>query len=83
MPIQQGMNQQTPAVQNTLRGISKSLNKALGPVRKKRKRKAKKAKSTGSKKRKKRSTPSAKQLVKGSAAAKNYMAKIRKLRGKK
>lgn len=73
MAIQQGMSQQTPAVQNMLRVLGAKRSNG-----KKRTRKASAKKTTTRKKRKSSSKPA--RLVKGSAAAKRYMAKIRKKR---
>lgn len=75
MAIQQGWNQQTSAVQNTLR-------KALGTTVRRARRVTSRAvaKATGKRRsKKKRAAPRAKRahLVKGSAAAKRYMARIR------
>jgi hypothetical protein len=79
---QQGWSQQTPAVQTIIRG-GLAVGRAL---RRTRRSKRSKAASPG-KKRKKRAGSSSKRasskparLVKGSAAAKAYMAKIRKKR---
>lgn len=76
---QQGWNQQTPAVQTIMRG-GLAVGRALRSARRSRR-----SKAATSKKRKKRSASSsprrkASRLVKGSAAAKAYMAKIRKKR---
>lgn len=80
MAIQQGWSSMTAATQNTLR-------KALGSaVRSGVRRVARKVKSKVGGKRKARASgkraSKAARLVKGSAAAKRYMAKIRKLRKK-
>ena len=82
MANQQGWNQQSPAVQNMIRnalGTSGRRSTATGG-----KRRRKKAASAVSKVRKvaRRAKSVAGRLKKGSAAAKRYMAKIRKLRGK-
>lgn len=80
MAIQHGMNQQTPAVQNILRRLQRSRT-GTGSSRRKKRRST--AKSTGSKKRKRRSNGAkAKRFVKGSAAAKRHMSKLRKMRKK-
>lgn len=78
---QQGFGQQTPAVQTIIRAGMGMLSRARSSTRRK-----KSSRTSTSKKRKKsagssrkRST-TLKRLVKGSAAAKRYMAKIRKLR---
>lgn len=83
MPIifQQGMSQQTPAVQSLLRGVAGRSGKA--PRRKR----SGASKSTGSKKRRASSKSSrkaskAKRFVKGSAEAKRHMAKLRRMRKK-
>lgn len=83
----QGLNQQTPAVQNQLSRVSRSngtgsrrrANSGGSTKRKKRSR------STGGTRRKKASSSSRSsgRFVKGSAAAKRYMAKLRKMRSKK
>jgi hypothetical protein len=74
-----GMGQMTPAMQNTIRknavGTARASGKKRSSSRKKksaapRARKAKSSKKNGT----------AKRLVKGSAEAKRYMAKIRKMR---
>lgn len=81
---QQGWGQQSPAVQQIIRsglGIARATSS---------RRRSKRSKAATSRKRKKRvassstrskkSSRRASRLVKGSAAAKAYMAKIRKLR---
>lgn len=73
---QQGWNQQTPAAQTIMRA-GLAVGRALRSARRSRR-----SKAATSKKRKKRSASSstrrkATRLVKGSAAAKAYMAKIR------
>lgn len=83
---QQGMSQQTPAVLSILRSASAgSASRRSFTARKSSKRKSsskktrtKSAKSSRSGSKKKRAA----RLVKGSAAAKRYMASIRKKRGK-
>jgi hypothetical protein len=76
MAVQQGMNSQTPAVQNL-------LARAFGSgVRRVARRVKRKVKSAVKRKVKARASGKAARLVKGSAAAKRYMAKIRRLRKK-
>ena len=74
MPIQQGMNQQTAAVTNLIR--TAFGQRAARPRRKsaKKKRAAPRARKAGKRSSKKKAA----RLVKGSAAAKRYMAKIRR-----
>jgi len=75
-----GVGQMTPAMQNTVRKAAAGTARAY--VRKKA-RKSKKVRRVAKAVRKvKRVAKSAKKLVKGSAAAKAYMAKIRKMRKK-
>lgn len=82
MAIQHGMNQQTPAVQNVLKQLKVTAKRMKMPKTRKPKR------SSAGSKRKTRSASSLKssakklkqRFVKGSAQAKAYMAKIRKLR---
>lgn len=76
-----GAGSQTPAVQHM-------TSKAMGPARRKKRRKkvAKKRPTTRRRVAKKRATGSKKKparLVKGSAAAKRHMAKLRKMRRKR
>lgn len=77
---QQGMNQQTPAVQTILRG---SLG---GGARSTSKRKSRTSARKTTKKAKTKRMSSAKstaaRFVKGSPAAKRFMAKLRKMRKK-
>lgn len=81
MAIQQGWSSQTAAAQNTIR---RALGSAVrGAVRRGVRKAAKRA--TGKRKSAKRASASKRnarpaRLVKGSLAAKRYMAKIRKLR---
>jgi hypothetical protein len=80
MPLQQGMNQQTPAVIHLIRT-------AVGRVARsgtKRRRKGSKKKHVARRARGKstRRTKRPARLVKGSAAAKRYMASIRRKRRK-
>lgn len=90
MAIQHGMNQQTPAVQNTLsvlRTQRVSARRMKTPAQKRyasslRGAKKSRKRSAGSSKRRASSGRSPARLVKGSAAAKAYMAKIRRLRKK-
>lgn len=80
MAIQQGMNQQTPAVQALLRSLQRTATGSRGSTRRK---KRSKRKSTGSTKRARKSgSRKLKRLVKGSAAAKAHMAKLRAKRKK-
>lgn len=78
---QQGWGQQSPAVQQIIRSGIGAVRSIASRVRKKRSKTAagrkSKKRATGSRKRASRSVA---RLVKGSAAAKRYMAKIRKLR---
>lgn len=87
MPIQQGMNQQTPAAINTIRKVLSGTRKATG-TRKRRKRRSdglkpyqvktpRASKSRGAGTRKNR-----RPLAKGSAAAKRFMAKLRAMKKK-
>jgi len=74
MAIQQGVNQQTAAAQNVWNSLRRTVKRGV-------KRRVKKAvKSATKRASSKRSTGKKARLVKGSAAAKRYMAKIRKLR---
>lgn len=79
MASQQGWNQQTPAIQTLLRtAVGSAPRKARTKARSigaKVKRAASKVRRVASKVKKTKA-----RLVKGSAAAKRYMAKIRKLR---
>lgn len=78
--IQQGVSQQTPAAQNVWRTTGGNS----GPRRKRRKKRAS-SKATGRSNGKRRASSSSRKparLVKGSAAAKAYMAKIRRKRKK-
>jgi len=83
---QQGWSQQTPAIQSLLRSAVGGMRRASGSSKRRKKKKsagAKRAKrSAGGSKKAKRATSRGKKarLVKGSAAAKAYMAKIRKKR---
>lgn len=79
---QQGWGQMTPAVRQTLATVFSTRTRSASS---KRRSKSKKAAASSSKRRRassRRSKRSAKpaRLIKGSAAAKRYMAKIRKLR---
>jgi len=84
MPVyQQGMNQQTPAIQSLLGSIrtkSTSRKRSNGSRSKKRSMTASSRRATP--RRKSSASGKAARLVKGSAAAKRYMAKIRKMRKK-
>lgn len=85
MANQQGWNQQTPAVQSMLGGAIRSAGRAVRRVAGAVKRKVKRRASARGAKRSARSSASGKRparLVKGSAAAKAYMASIRKKRKK-
>jgi len=85
MAAQQGWGQQTPAVQNMIRN---AFGRTVARAKRRVSRKAaaspsrKRRRSTSSGKGKTRSASSRvkARMVKGSAAAKRYMAKIRKLR---
>lgn len=81
MASQQGWSQQTPAVRALLAGAMGSQRSSNGT---KRRRSTRKASSKRSKRRSKRTVKRGKRarLVKGSAAAKAYMAKIRRKRKK-
>ena len=76
-----GMGQMTPTQQNTIRRAAGGTARASGPKRS-RGRKKKAAAPRARKASGKRKSSLAKRLVKGSAAAKAYMAKIRKMRKK-
>lgn len=85
MASQQGWSQQTPAVRALLAGAMGSRSSSTGTKRKRSRKK--KSSATGTRKRsrsRKRTAKRAKpaRLVKGSAAAKAYMAKIRRKRKK-
>lgn len=83
--LMQGVGQMTPAQQHTLR---KALGTARASTRGTRKRRAggkkKRARAAAPRKRRAKAAKRGgkKRLVKGSAAAKAYMAKIRKMRKK-
>lgn len=83
MANQQGWSQQTPAVKAMLSSAMRGLARTVtGAARKRRK---KTARASGAKRsartsRVRKVAKTAARLVKGSAAAKRYMAKIRKLR---
>jgi hypothetical protein len=79
MANQQGWNQQTPAVQSMLGGALR-LSASSGPRRKAPKKQAKAARrvrASGAKRSKRSSAKRKGKFVKGSAAAKAYMASIR------
>lgn len=76
-----GMGQMTPAMQQTIRKVSGGTARASGPKRS-RGRKKKRAAPRAKKRTTKRTSGKKKRLVKGSAAAKAYMAKIRRKRKK-
>lgn len=79
--MQQGWNQQTPAARQIMAGAFGAAKRLVSSV--KRRKRAKSASwSSRKSSRKKRASSSRKpaRLVKGSAAAKAYMAKIRKKR---
>lgn len=73
-----GWGQQTPAIQATAR-LAAGVRSATGGRR--RRRKAKRASAAPRKRRRRASGKT--RLVKGSAAAKRYMAKIRRMRKRK
>jgi len=75
MATQQGWSQQTPAIINTIRS-------AFGATRRSgaRRRKRKAAKSTTRRKKSSRKAKRPARMVKGSLAARRYMASIRKKR---
>lgn len=92
MAIQQGMNQQTPAVKSMLQrlgGIGRNLSKraarsGTGRSGSKRRRTKRKAASASSSSKKRRAGSGRKsKLTKGSAAAKKRMAQLRSLRMQK
>jgi hypothetical protein len=75
---QVGWGSQTPTLQATARGTARR-----GPSRKRRSGgKKKRARAAAPRRRVKRSRSRKARLVKGSAAAKRYMAKIRRMRKK-
>jgi len=80
---QHGMGSQTPAVQHAIRTAVAGLGRMTSGVRRRRKKKAaaatRRARRTGTSTRRR----SGSRLIKGSAAAKRYMAKIRRMRKKK
>jgi len=78
---QQGWGQMPPAIQSMIRGTMRSASRGSSPRRSrsagsKRTKKVRRASSSSTR----RKGGKLKRLVKGSAAAKAYMAKIRKLR---
>lgn len=78
--MQQGMNQQTPAILTLLRSVNRSTSSAGRRTKRgSGKRKSASTRKSGSKAKKKRAAKPAR-FVKGSAAAKRYMASIRKKR---
>lgn len=80
---QQGWSQQTPAAR-AIMGAGLGSRSPSSPRRKRRSRAAagKKPKKRASTSRSSGKSSKLKRLVKGSAAAKRFMAKIRKMRGK-
>jgi hypothetical protein len=72
---QVGWGNQTPALQTTARGAS---GRAAAPRRRKRRKTA--TARAAAPRRRRRKTSMKSRLVKGSAAAKRYMAKIRRMR---
>jgi len=90
MAIQQGWSQMTAAVQNTIRkGVKSSISRGVRRAGKRVTRSSKKkhrvrARNARAKSSRARGRGNKRRLVKGSLAAKRFMAKIRKLRsGKK
>lgn len=77
--VQQGVNQQTPAAQSVWRTAGGSRGSSNGG-RRKRKKKATRSKRTASTRRASSSKKRPARLVKGSLAAKRYMASIRRKR---
>jgi len=79
MPMQQGWNSQTPAIRNLLSSAGRAVARGV-----KRRVKRSVTRALGGKKKRAARRASAKpaRLVKGSAAAKRYMSKIRKMRKK-
>lgn len=80
--MQQGFNQQTPAIMQLLRSAN-GARRAAPASRKRRKKSASSARkraSSSTRRTKKKRAAGPARLVKGSAAAKRYMAKIRKMR---
>jgi len=81
MPIQQGVNEQTPAAQNVWRTTNGRRRGTTSSRRRSPKRAAKKASSPKRSASARRTNGGKlKRFVKGSPQAKAYMAKIRKLR---
>lgn len=81
MLYQQGMNQQTPAVQNTLTTLRKA-DGTMGTSRGPRRRRRKTAKATGKRRATRRASSKRAKPAKGSAAMKRRMAKLRRMRKK-
>lgn len=77
---QQGWSQMTPATQNTIRKAAGGTARASGSKRRKKRSKGSKS---GTKKKRAATRASGNKFVKGSAAAKAHMAKLRRKRGKK
>lgn len=75
MPIQQGVNQQTPAAQNVWSSIGRGVRRAV-------KRGVKRVVRRAAKKAKRKLSAKGNKFVKGSAAAKRHMAKLRSMRKK-
>lgn len=81
MANQQGWSQQTPAIKALLGGaVRVGRVKARIGVSTRSKKRKKTASSSSTKRKTKKRTKKATKLKKGSAAAKAYMAKIRKMR---
>lgn len=76
--VQQGMDQQTPAIKTLLRGV---VGRSIGSTGRRRKARTTK-KATKRKTARRRSGGKAARFVKGSAAAKAFMAKLRAKRKK-
>jgi hypothetical protein len=73
-----GFSQQTPATQAVLSTVNRSRSAPRGKKRAKKKRVAKRR--AAPKRTRRKATRKASRMVKGSAAAKRHMAKLRKMR---
>lgn len=76
--VQQGMDQQTPAIKTLLRGV---VGRSIGSTRKRKARTTRKA-TKRTKTARRKSSGKAARFVKGSAAAKAFMARLRAKRKK-
>ena len=76
--VQQGMDQQTPAIKTLLRGV---VGRSIGSPRRRKARTTRKA-TKRTKTARRRSSGKAARFVKGSAAAKAFMARLRAKRKK-